>query len=353
MQSALVPVSVPGVTVAEVVDLLGARGLVGAAVDGGQLGLAGVVLARVAGDDHEVWVRRDPHDPGEGIGLTEIAAELAGRWPGTVVGADVFDRHDLFDPVLASISQPRASVAVTPRTNLALGAFATASGTTFHMADVDDRLVIGVQELLGPSLDVLVDALGGAKGRTVVLWKVGGQVALQALRRGRHAAAHVWTVPWTPFGHHDLDDLRDPQLTGDAEVFGDVLGLGEDQVNRLRAAMGREVPDLGELAALLDLPPVVVDVLERRTVVATLPGATTIEPRPAREDDSGRQVQGAGAMGTGFVLVRLLLLLFGVALVAAWQRGGSLLEGVAGLALVVSTLVILAARWRTVRREPG
>lgn len=353
MPSALVPMSVPGATLAEVVDRLGARGLVGAAVDGGRLGLAGVVLARVAGDDHEVWVRRDPDDPGEGVGLTEIAAELADRWPGTLVGADVFDRHDLFDPVLASVSQPRASVAVTPRANLALGAFASASGTTFHQADVDDRLVIGVQELLGPSLDVLVDALGGAKGRSVVLWKVGDQVALHALRKGRHAAAHVWTVPWTPFGHRDLDDLRDPQLTGDAQVFGDVLGLTEEQVSRLQSAMGRQTPDLGELASVLGLPPVVVDVLERRTVVAALPGATTIEPRPPREDDEGRQVLRAGGMGTGFVLVRLLLLLFGVALVAAWLRGGALLEGVAGLALVISTLVILAMRWRTVRREPG
>ena len=216
----------PGADRDDVVRRLDRMGLVGAVVDGHLLGLHDVVVARVIGGDDDVWVLRGPDDQDQVIALEELTRDLAGTWPGTLVGSAFFDRHAVADPILVSTALPRASVAVTPRTDLMLGVFAQGTGVTFHEVLIDDRLVVDMSG--GGSamiLDGLVDALANARGRSVVLWRIGDHVALHAMRRGRHAAAHIWTAPWTAFGHPDLDHLRDPEITGDAAVFGDVLGL--------------------------------------------------------------------------------------------------------------------------------
>lgn len=335
-------------------------GLVGAAVDGHRLGLHDVVVARAIGGEDDVWVLRSPDDEEQVIALDELTRDLAGTWPGTVVGSDFFDRHAVADPVIVSTAVPRATVAVTPRADLMLGVFAKATGATFHEAVVDDRLVVDMTGGSAVVLDGLVDALVNAKGRSVVLWKIGDHVALHAMRKGHHAAAHVWTSPWTPFGHRDLDDLRDPEITGDAAVFGDALGLSPERVVDLRAMMRRETPDLTELARILDLPAVVADVLDRRTTVAELPGGILVEPRSLRDSLSGSEhdpawmkalEEGPRELRPWYLATSVLTLLLGVFWLAGWVTGGSAFWGVVGLVLTLGTVLDVSLRWRLKRRR--
>lgn len=360
MRAAFIPIALPGADRDAVVRRLDQMGLVGAAVDGHRLGLHDVVVARVIGGQDDVWVLRGPDDQDQVITLDELTRDLACSWAGTVVGSEFFDRHSVADPVLVSTAVPRASVAVTPRADLMLGVVAKATGATFHEVVVDDRLVVDLSG--GPTLvlDGLVDALGNAKGRSVVLWKVGDHVALHAMRRGHHAAAHVWTPSWTPFGHPDLDDLRDPEITGDAAVFGDVLKLSPQQVVDLRAMMGRETPDLVALARILDLPEVVADVLDRRTTVADLPGAVLAEPRSLRDSLGGSEhdpawlralEEGPRQLRAWYLITSLLTLALGAFLLIGWVAGGSAFWGVIGLLLTLGTVIDVPIRWRLKRRR--
>lgn len=359
-RAAFIPIAVPGADLEAVVLRLGEMGLAGAAVDGHRLGLHDVVVTRVIGGEDDVWVLRGPDDEDQVIALDELTRDLADRWPGTLVGSDFFDRHAVLDPILVSTDVPRATVAVTPRADLMLGVFAKATGTTFHEAVVDDRLVVDMNGGSSVVLDGLVDALVNARGRSVVLWKVGDHVALHAMRKGHHAAAHVWTSSWAPFGHPDLDDLRDPEITGDAAVFGDVLGLSPPQVVDLRAMMRRETPDLAQLAQILDLPPVVVDVLDRTISVADLPGAVLAEPRSLRDSMRGSEHDpawmksfeaGPRELRPWYLMTSLLTLLLGVFLLIGWLAGGSAFWGVIGLVLTAGTVIDVPIRWRLKRRR--
>ena len=355
------PVAVPGADRDEVAGRLDEMGLVGAVVDGHRLGLHDVVVARVVGGEDDVWVLRGPDDQDQVVTLDELARDLAGTWPGTLVGSAFFDGHAVADPILVSTALPRASVAVTPRTDLMLGVVARATGATFHEVLADDRLVVQMSGgRSSMALDGLVDALTNARGRSVVLWKIGDHVALHAMRRGRHAAAHIWTSPWTAFGHPDLDHLRDPEITGDATVFGDVLGLTAGRVVDLRAMMRRPAPDLPELARILDLPPVVADVLDRRTTVADLPGAARVEPRRVRDSLGGSEHdpawlraldEGPRELRPWFLLTSLFALALGAYLLVDWLTGGSTVWGVIGLVLVLGTALDVPIRWRLKRRR--
>lgn len=359
-RAGFIPVALPGADLDAVVRRLDEMGLVGAAVDGHRLGLHDVVVARVVGGEDHAWVLRGPDDEDQTIALDELTRELASRWPGTLVGSDFFDRHAVSDPVLVSTDVPRATVAVTPRADLMLGVFAKATGTTFHEAVVDDRLLVDMTGGSTVVLDGLVDALVNAKGRSVVLWKVGDHVAMHAMRKGHHAAAHVWTSTWTPFGHPDLDDLRDPEITGDAAAFGDVLGLSPERIVDLRAMMRRETPDLVELVGILDLPTTVVDVLDRRITVADLPGAVLAEPRSMRDSLSGSEhdpawmkslEEGPRELRPWYLVTSLLTLLLGVFLLIGWLAGGSAFWGVIGLVLTLGTFIDVPVRWRLKRRR--
>lgn len=354
MVDAQVPVVVPGASIDALARALAGLGLVGSVVDGSALGLGGVTVARVVGDDDVALVVGEDGESDD-IEARAVLDRLEAQWPGALWGTAAAEAHDLQWPVMGG--RPARTVAVTPPADLMLGVIARDDAIVVHEARVGDRVLVGTAHDHALTADVLVHLLVNAKGRSVVLWRSGGHAGLEVLKRGKLAASHVWEPTWTPFGMAGAAGLRDPGVTGDAAAIGSLLGLADHDVVSLRALMRREV-DVDALARLLGLPHEAVEVLEGRTTVAELPGGSVVEPvsgreivrqafRPSEHDPAWIRWydRGARELRPWYVLSSLLSSLIGVLFVIRWTAGGSAFFGVVGLVLVVGTAVDLAARW--------
>ncbi len=356
-----VPVAVPGADLDAVGARLSAHHLVGAVIDGAELGVDGYVLARIVGDSDGGLVSDHDHDPSTDV--DELMAELGSAWPGTLVGAPSADGWSLTWPVV--LEPPRLhTVAVTPPTDLMLSVVAGSTGLTLHEARVDDRVLVGIAEVTDLHPSVLVDVLVNAKGRSVVMWRAGAHAGVHVMKRGKHAHAHLWEPAWTPFGHPDLDDLRDPGVAGDAAAIGTLLDLSDTDIVSLRAMMRRPRPDLDALAQLLHLPAEAVDVLEGRTRVVDLPGGGVPEPltwkqevvrlaQGSEHDPAWMRWYDAGArdLRPWYVVSSLVSLAVGVVLLTGRLVGDSTFWVVVGLVLVLGTAIDLPWRWWRRRRR--
>ncbi|MFC5679288.1 hypothetical protein [Aeromicrobium endophyticum] len=353
MVDAQVPVVVRGASTHELAQVLAGLGLVGSVVDGAALGLDGMTVARVVGDDDVALVVAED-GTSDDVEAEAVLERLEAQWPGALWGTAAAEAHDLQWPVMGA--RPARTVAVTPPADLMLGVVARDDAFVLHEARVGDRLLVGIAHDHDLAADVLVHVLVNARGRSVVLWRSGGHVGLEVLKRGSRRASHVWEPGWTPFGVAD-DGLRDPGVTGDAAAIGSLLGLADDDVVSLRALMRRE-PDLDALAGLLGLPPAAVAVLEGRTTVAKLPGGRVVEPatgrdlvrqavRPSEHDPAWMRWfdRGARELRPWYVLSSLVSVAIGVFFVASWAADGSAFFGVVGLVMAAGTVVDLAVRW--------
>lgn len=359
MDGGLVPVAVPGASPEDLAAALEQLHVVGSAIDGASLGIDGVAVARLVGGDDDVLVMRDDDTHAESITAATVLAHLAFRWPDAMVGDAAVDEYELCWPIL--VVRGLRTVAVTPPADLMLPLFAKSAGVALHEARVGDRLLVGIADGHELPVDVLVDVLANAKGRSVVLWRTDTHTGLHVMKRSKHAEAHMWEPSWTPFGHPALDELRDPGLTGDAAAIGKLLDLSAADIVSLRAMLRRPQADLAALVDLLDLPSVVVDVLEGRTTVAELPGGTMPEAKgliatavQGSEYDPAwvRWVErGSRELRPWYVISSLLSIVLGVAMVVAWRSGGSAFWGVLGLVITLGTVIDLPVRWSRKRRR--
>jgi hypothetical protein len=354
-----VPVVVRGASVDELAQVLAGLGLVGSVVDGAALGLADVTVARVVGDDDVALVVGED-GTSDDVEAQAVLDRLGARWPDALWGTSAAEAHDLQWPVMGG--RPARTVAVTPPADLMLPVFAREDSLVVHEARVGDRVLEGTAHDHDLAADVLVHLLVNARGRSVVLWRSGGHLGLEVLKRGRRAASHLWEPDWTPFGLGHTE-LRDPGVTGDAAAIGALLGLADHDVVSLRALMRRE-PDVHALARLLKLPLEAMEVLEGLTTVAELPGGRVVEPASGR--DLVRQAvrssendpawvrwyeRGARELRPWYVLSSIGSLAIGVYFVVRWAADGSTFFGVVGVFLAVGTTVDLAARWWLKRRR--
>ena len=356
MVEALVPVVVPGASADELASFLAGLGLVGSVVDGSELGLDDVAVARVVGDD-DVALSIDADQETDELPAIAVREHLIARWPDATWGTEAAEAYELQWPVMGS--RPARAVAVTPPADLMLSLAAKTGGFVLHEARVGDRLLVGLADGQDLPADALVPLLVNAKRRSVVLWRSGGHLGIEVLKRGKLAASHMWEPVWTPFGMPAGDDLRDPGVHGDAAAIGALLGLDDASVVSLRAMLRRERPDLGGLAELLGLPSEMVDVIEGRVSVADLPGGSVISPGSWREEiasalqasehdprwmrwyDTGRR-----ELRPWFVVSSLVPIVVGVIFVVSWAAGGSAFFGVVGLVMALGTTIDLVVRLR-------
>ncbi len=357
-----VPVVVPGASADELSACLQQLHLVGSVIDGSKLGVRGVAVARIVGDEHSLLVVEDFHSPTE-TSESSVLEHVAGRWTNAVLGDAAAEAYELTWPVVPVGSF--RTVAVTPPADLMLSLFAKGADVTLHEARVGECLLVGLGDGHDLYPDVLVDVLTNAKGRSVVLWRTDAHVGLHVMNRGKHAESHLWEPTWNPFGHTDLDDLRDPGVIGDAAAMGSLLGLTGADIVSLRALMRQPSPDLPILADLLGLPSEVVDVLEGRTTVADLPTGSIPEPRSFKRElvyatrASEHDPAWFRWIDTGFRELKpwyiggsLLTIVIGVVFVVDWIGGGSAFRGVVGLVLALWTAIELPLRWWRKRRRP-
>jgi hypothetical protein len=355
----LVPVVVPGASASELAAVLEPMRLVGSVIDGESLGLAGSAVARLVGEGDDVDTV-DEHGHGSWTPQEVVRTHLAQRWPQALIGAAATDAHALTWPCMRVDSS--WTVAVTPPADLMLGVFAGASGLTLHEARVGDRLLVGVEESHDMAVDILVDVLVNAKGRSVVLWRTGTHTGLHVMRRGKNVHAHLWEPTWTPFGPEGMDEVRDVGVGGDAAAIGALLDLPSPAVVSLRAMMRRPDPDLDALVDVLDLPSEVTDVLTGRTTVAQLPGGHVPQPRSLREEISSVSEhdpawvrwyeRGARELRPWYVVSSLVSLAVGVLFLTRGALGGDAVfwRGV-GLVMVLGTAIDLPVRWWRRRRR--
>lgn len=363
MVEALVPAVAPGATPDELGSFLAGLGLVGSVVDGSALGLDGVAVARVVGDDDVVLVVGADGEPDDLEGPV-VRERLVARWPGASWGTEAAEAFELQWPVMGG--RPARGVAVTPPADLMLPVVVKKGGLVLHEARLGDRVLVGLADGHDLAADALVPLLVNAKGRSVVLWRSGGHLGLEVLKRGTLAASHVWEPAWTPFGQPDGDELRDPGVHGDAAAIGALLGLEPASVVSLRAMMRRSWPDLVGLAELLGLPHEMVEVIEGRTSVADLPGGSVVAPGSWRDEIASafqvsehdprwmqRYEAGARALRPWYVVSSLVAIVAGVVLVVRWASGGPAFFGVVGLVFALGTTIDLAVRAGRRRQGQG